>query len=107
MSEIGVLEWRHYEAVPGRRDALLARFRDGTLALFADHGFRVLAFGVDVEDENSLCYLLAWSSEEEMREGWKTFVGDPRWTALRDVSEERAPLIASITKRVLHDAALG
>jgi hypothetical protein len=107
MSEAGVLEWRHYEAVPGQRDALLARFRDGTLALFADHGFRVLAFGIDVEDENSLCYLLAWSSEEEMRKRWETFVADPRWKALRDVSEERAPLIASITKRVLLDAVVG
>ena len=61
-----MLELRIYRAVSGRGDRLLARFEEDTLRLFSEHDFRVLAFGRDREDRDRICYVLGWSSRDEM-----------------------------------------
>jgi hypothetical protein len=94
VKEPRVFELRTYTAAPGRLDALSARFRDQTLALFRKHG--IVSFGYwnpadkDKGAENTLIYLLAHASKEAAAESFKTFRADPDWLAARKASEEKA-----------------
>ena len=63
-----VFELRTYTASPGKLDALDARFRDHTIALFKKHGMEVVGFWEPVDKEagagEKLIYLLAHPSRE-------------------------------------------
>jgi hypothetical protein len=55
-------ELRTYTTLPGKLEALNARFRDHTNALFAKHGMKIIGFWVpsdkDRGADNTLVYLL-------------------------------------------------
>ena len=63
-----VFELRTYTASPGKLDALNARFRDHTIALFKKHGMEVVGFWEPIDKEagagEKLIYLLAHPSRE-------------------------------------------
>jgi hypothetical protein len=94
-----VLEFREYLAVPGREDALHARFIDDTFPLFERHGFAVLAFGQDRTDERHFLYVLGWSDEVAMQRGWEAFRVDPDWMSVRLRTEASGPIVESILSR--------
>jgi len=87
-------ELRTYVAVPGRLDALLARFRDHTRALFEKHGITNIGYWVaqdaDGKPTDTLIYLVAHASREAAKESWAAFQADPDWTSVRKASEEAA-----------------
>ena len=57
-----VFEIRTYYANEGKLDALLARFRDHTVALFKKHGMTNIGYWVQVDNnENKHVYILALS----------------------------------------------
>ncbi|WP_421695682.1 NIPSNAP family protein [Aestuariivirga sp.] len=93
-------ELRHYDAVPSKKDALMERFFNGTFALFAQHGFRLIQFW-DQPDSNELWYILAWPNREDMARGWNNFKNDDGWKALKASSEADGPLIENIRSVVL------
>jgi hypothetical protein len=78
-----VFELRTYHAAPGKFDALHARFRDHTCALFEKHGFTMVGFwtpldGQDVPAE-TLVYLLAFRDRSAADELWWAVRADPEW----------------------------
>lgn len=84
-------EMRTYYAAPGKLEALNARFRDHTCALFKKHGMEIVGFWMPTAREQGaeikLVYLLAHKSRETAKQSWKDFGSDPEWKKARSASE--------------------
>ncbi len=89
-----VFELRTYATPEGKLDALDARFRDHTRALFAKHGIVSLAYwhptDVDKGAGHTLTYLLAHPSREAATANWAAFRADPVWVEAKAASEKSA-----------------
>ena len=98
-----IYELRIYQCIPGRLPALLKRFEDHTLKLWAKHGIRQAGFWTVLvgDGNNDLHYLLAWESLAEREKKWNTFASDPEWLSKRAESERDGPLVASIKNMFL------
>ena len=104
-----VFELRMYTAMPGKRDALSARFRDHTAAMFEKAGITNVGYwtaltGPDSEDtEDTFIYMLAYPSREARDETWRTLGENPEFQRLivaAERSEERK-LVETIDARLL------
>jgi hypothetical protein len=85
-----VFELRTYIASPGKFEALHARFRNHTLALFKKHGIEVVGFWVPADDPDSqttLMYLVAFPNVEAQKKAWAAFKSDPIWIKAKAASE--------------------
>ena len=95
-----VFEMRTYTAHPGKLDALNARFRDHTLAIFKKHGMENVGYWVPAEGQpgagEKLVYILAHKSREAAAASWKAFGSDPAWVAARTASEVDGRLTSKI-----------
>jgi hypothetical protein len=91
-------ELRTYHAAPGKLEALNARFRDHTCALFKKHGMEVVGFWIPTDQgaEDTLVYMLAHKSREEAKQSWKDFQADPEWIKVRTASEVNGKLTEKI-----------
>jgi hypothetical protein len=91
-------ELRTYHAAPGRLGDLQNRFRQHTLALFAEHEIRVEGFWTpsDGDDDSTLVYLISYADRDAATQRWAEFQADPRWIEAKAKSEENGPLVASI-----------
>ena len=91
-----VFELRVYTASEGKLPALLARFRDHTVALFARHGITSVAYWPPVDDGplkgRTLIYMLKYPSREEAKVRWKAFQDDPEWARVKAASEVNGKL---------------
>src|SRR5258708_11467804 len=91
-----LFELRTYHAAPGKLDALLARFRDHTVSLFARHGMAQFGYWVPAEKKDgagdTLIYILAHKSREACEESFKAFRTDPEWIKAKTESEVNGPL---------------
>jgi hypothetical protein len=98
-----VFELRTYTASPGKLDALHARFRDHTNALFARHGMTVVAFftPTDERQKDTLIYLLAFPDPAARERSWQAFRGDPEWQRVKAASEVDGPLTVKIESVVM------
>ena len=89
-----VFELRTYHATPGKFEALHARFRDHTTALFAKHGIGVVGYWVPMDEDkgraDTLVYLLVYPSRAAADASWKAFQADPEWLRVRAESETNA-----------------
>lgn len=94
-----VFELRTYTTPPGKLDALHARFRDHTIALFARRGMTNLFYwkllpeqprnaNLTGTPDTTLIYLLAHSSVEAAKASFDAFRADPDWIAAKDASEK-------------------
>ena len=95
-----VFEMRTYYTLPGRLDALNARFRDHTCGLFKKHGMELIGFWVPKDEKdgkaNTLVYLLAFPSREAAAASWKAFQADPDWKAAREASEKDGKIVEKV-----------
>ena len=93
-------ELRVYHAAPGKLDALNARFREHTLALFEKHGMRNVAYWIEQPTEQSpdgkVIYVLAFDSREAREASWEAFGADPEWQAVAAASEASGRLVAKV-----------
>jgi NIPSNAP len=93
-------ELRTYTAAPGKLEALNARFRDHTCALFRKHGMEIVGFWIPTDNEpgaeNKLVYMLAHKSREAAKQSWNDFHDDPEWKKVRDESEKNGKLTDKI-----------
>lgn len=93
-------ELRVYHPHPGKLDALNARFREHTLALFEKHGMRNVAYWIEPPSEQSpdgkVIYVLAFPSREARDASWAAFVADPEWQAVAAASEAGGKLVARV-----------
>src|SRR5437764_1029889 len=84
-------EMRTYTAAPDKLDDLNKRFRDHTVALFANHGIANIGYWVpadkDKGSDNTLIYLIAHKDKDSAAKSWKDFGADPAWVAARRASE--------------------
>ena len=96
-------ELRTYHAAPGKLEALNARFRDHTCALFKQHGMEVVGFWIptDTGATNTLVYLLAHKSREEAKKSWAAFGADPDWKKARADSEVNGKLTEKVESMFL------
>ncbi|WP_373228736.1 NIPSNAP family protein [Cohnella sp.] len=86
-------ELRIYQVIPGRMQALLDRFRDDTIRIFAKHSMRVTNFWEDAdESKNRLYYVLEHQDAASRERNYKAFREDPEWLELRGRTEENGPL---------------
>ena len=73
-------ELRTYTAAPGKLDALLQRFRNHTVALFAKHGMTNVGYWVPAENpDRKLIYLLSYPDRTARDSSFKAFGSDPAW----------------------------
>jgi hypothetical protein len=95
-----VFELRTYTAAPGKLEALNARFRDHTMALFKKHGIEVVGFWEPVDPDGGagekLVYLLAHRSRAAAEASWKSFRADPQWARAKADSEKGGVLTAKV-----------
>jgi NIPSNAP len=98
-------ELRTYTAAPGKLDALHARFRNHTNALFAKHGMTIVGFWVpsdkDKGADNTLVYMLAYPDRAAREKAWEAFRQDPEWIAARDASEASGKLVDKVDSVML------
>ena len=92
-----VFELRTYHAHEGKLDALQARFRDHTVALFEKHGMTNVGYWVPTDNtENLLVYLLSYQDKEARDASWKKFRDDPDWKSAKEASQVDGALVAKV-----------
>ena len=64
-------------------DELHQRFREKELAIFEKHGAEIIAVWQNLQDPNTLVWMLAYRDLAHRTEVWDAFGADPEWTALR------------------------
>src|SRR5688500_18905416 len=77
-----VYELRTYTAVPGRLDALHARFKDHLLGFFQKHGMTNVVYFKPMDaplSQSTLMYLVSHESREAAATSWSAFQNDPEW----------------------------
>jgi len=91
-----VYELRTYTCHDGKLEALKARFRDHTIAIFKRHGMESIGYWVPQDPEkskNTLIYILAHPSLEAAQKNWEAFRADPEWVKARADSETAGPIV--------------
>jgi NIPSNAP protein len=98
-----VFELRTYTTADGRLDALNARFREHTIALFERHGMQVIGFWTPTaaDGANTLVYLLAYPSAAAREASWKAFTDDPEWKKVREESERDGKIVLKVDSKML------
>jgi hypothetical protein len=94
-----VYELRIYHVMPGKLDALLARFRDHTMKLFERHGMKNVAYWTPADEPqkgDTLIYILQHPSRAAAVENWKAFQDDPEWKSVKTKSEENGKLVEKV-----------
>src|SRR5258708_26626400 len=91
-----VYELRIYHVVPGKIENLVARFRDHTMKLFADHGIKSVAYWTALDEpvkSSTFFYVLEHPSRETAAATWKAFQADPEWKSVKVKSEVSGRLL--------------
>jgi hypothetical protein len=99
-----VYELRTYHCMPGRLEALKARFRDHTTKLFAKHGMKNIGYWIPADapdSQNTLTYILAHESRDAAKKSWTEFNNDPEWKAIRDASEKEGKIVEKVDSTYL------
>ncbi len=97
-----LFELRTYFAVPGKLEALNARFRNHTVPLFERHGMTQIGYWVPAENTNhQLLYVLAYPNRSARDSAWKAFLADPDWLKAKSASETDGPLVAKVEQHFL------
>ena len=97
-----VYEMRTYYAAEGKLEALHARFRDHTVAIFKKHDMTVVGFWVPVDGTtgaatgNTLVYILSYPSLDARKKSWDAFGADPEWNAAKTESEKNGKLVDKV-----------
>src|ERR1700704_6955160 len=84
----GFFELRVYTALPGKRDALAARFADRTAAIYARHGITNVGYWIPqqsdpelgISAENTFIYIRGYPSKEERDKRLNAAHDDPEFT---------------------------
>jgi hypothetical protein len=96
-----VYELRLYHANEGKMDALKARFRDHTDAIFLRHKMKSIGYWSpeDAPDSQKLfIYILEHPSRQEAEKNWAAFQADPEWQKVKAESEANGPLVDHIDR---------
>lgn len=100
----GVFELRVYHCAEGRLPALLSRFREHTMTIFARHGMKSVAYWAPTDEplnSNTLFYILKFPSREAATKSWKEFGEDPEWKRVQAESEKDGKIVERIESTFL------
>lgn len=97
-------ELRTYTIADGKAEALFARFREHTDALFRHHGMTSLGYWTPEDRPDQLVYLLRHDGDPAAN--WESFRTDPRWIAARAASVAEGELTSRITAQFLAENSL-
>lgn len=96
-----VFELRTYTTLPGRLDALHARFADHTMRIFEKHGMTNIGYYSPQDAplaKNTLVYLLAHDSREAADASWTAFGADPEWQKVAEESQADGRIIEKLER---------
>jgi len=96
-----VFEIRTYITLPGRLEALNARFRNHTVGIFAKHGMTSIGYWIPLDSaraSNTLIYIIAHASRAQADRNWEAFDQDPEWQRVARESEADGPIIDRIER---------
>jgi hypothetical protein len=83
--------------MPGKLDAVVARFRDHTCKLFEKHGMTNIGYWLPVDNtDQKLIYILAFPSREARDKSFKEFGSSPEWKAVVKKTEANGKIVAKI-----------
>ena len=95
-------ELRVYYAAEGKLDALNARFRNHTCALFTKHGISNIGYWMPLENpERKLYYILSYPDRASRETSWKAFMDDADWKKAFAESEKDGKLVAKVESTFL------
>ena len=80
-------------------DALVARFRDHTDAIFKRHGMISIAYWLPTDEPlkgRTLIYILKHPSRQAATANWKAFHDDPEWIKVSTASEANGKLVEKV-----------
>ena len=101
----GFYELRVYTALPGKREALAARFASRTAAIYARHGITNVGYWIPqqsdpelgISAENTFIYIRAYPSREERDKRLKARGADPEFAEVV-TNQEQNPATRLIAK---------
>ena len=77
-------ELRVYEILPGRMDAIMARFSQHTMRIFERLDIEVVGFWQEVVGRSDrLVYITRFASQADREAKWTAFQSDPEWQRVR------------------------
>ncbi len=94
-----VYEFRRYTAAPGKLEALQARFRDQTEAIFKKHNMKSVGYFAPSDDpfaKNTFLYILEFPSREAAKADWDAFRADPEWQKVQKETEANGKLVDNV-----------
>ena len=95
-----VYELRIYTPNEGKLDAVNARFRDHTRAIFDRHHMKSVGYWLPTDGPNAgkFVYILEHPSREEANKNWDAFTADPEWVKVKAESEANGKLVANVER---------
>ena len=93
-----IYELRIYTPNEGKLDAVNARFRDHTRAIFDRHHMKSVGYWLPTEGQKAgtFVYILEHPSREAADKNWAEFNADPEWQKVRAESEANGKLVANV-----------
>lgn len=88
-------EFRTYRAAPGKIDALIKRFEQTTMPIFARLGIEVLHCWTSAAEPDAFFYMVRFATPQAGKDAWAAFGSDAEWKAAKAASETDGPLLAS------------
>ena len=91
-----VYELRTYTCNEGKLEALKARFRDHTIAIFKRHNMESIGYWVPQDPErskNTLIYIIAHASRDAATKNWADFRVDPEWQRVQKESDAAGQIV--------------
>ena len=96
-----VYELRMYHPNQGKTEALQARFRDHTDAIFKRYNMKSIGYWSPEDapsSQNLFVYILEHPSRQEAEKNWAAFQADPEWQKVKAESEANGPLVDHIDR---------
>mgnify|MGYP000886499358 FL=1 len=99
-----IYEYRVYEAVPGRLQDIVARFRNHTVELFEKHGIKNVGYWTPSIGgySNELVYIVGFEDVLQRERAWESFRSDPEWHKVVAETEANGPIVARISNMLLN-----
>ena len=93
-------ELRIYSVLPGRMDAMNARFKNHTNGLLTKHGMTLIGFWQPQGDDagKKLYYLVAHKNRKAADASWKAFIADPEWKKVQTASEADGKIVEKVDR---------
>ena len=68
-----IYEFRIYETLPGKVDALVRRFKRANMPALAKHGIKLIGVWIP-QEKDQFAYMVAFESGEHREKAWQAFL---------------------------------